>query len=92
MPRPHKPHLQREKTRLGKSIWYFRIGHGPRIRIKAEYGTPEFEAAYRAALAGEPVTTKGVRVGSLAWLIAHYRETPAWTSLSLDNAKIFFTK
>ncbi len=51
MPRPRPPHLRLEKTRHGRRVWYVRFGNGPRIRIKGEYGTPEFEAAYRAALA-----------------------------------------
>ena len=54
MPRPRPPHLQREITRHGKAVWYVRVNHGPRVRIKAEYGTPEFDAEYRAALAGAP--------------------------------------
>src|SRR5262249_155217 len=55
----------------------------PRIRIKGEYGSPEFQAAYQAALRGEQ---KGhgpaARFGSLAWLIARYREVDAWRSLA----------
>ena len=54
MPRPRPPHLQREITRHGKSVWYVRVNHGPRVRIEAEYGTPQFDAEYRAALAGAP--------------------------------------
>jgi hypothetical protein len=47
MPRPRPPHLQREVTRHGKAIWYVRIGKGPRVRIRAEFGTSEFDAEYR---------------------------------------------
>jgi hypothetical protein len=51
--------------------------------LRAEYGTPEFEAEYRAALEGRsPTKRKHAAVGSLAWLFDRYRETPAWTSLS----------
>jgi hypothetical protein len=42
MPRPRPPHLHREETRHGAVVWYVRKGHGPRIRIKAEYGSDEF--------------------------------------------------
>ena len=52
MPRPRPPHLQREITRHGKAVWYVRVDRGPRVRLKAEFGTPEFDAEYRAALAG----------------------------------------
>jgi len=83
MPRPRPPHLQREITRHGKAVWYVRIGHGPRIRIKADYGTPDFNAEYRAALNGVPARTKHApAVNTLAWLLARYRETTAWTDLS----------
>ena len=75
MPRPRPPHLQREITRHGKAVWYVRVGHGPRVRIRAEYGTPEFDAEYRAALAGTPARKAAPSCSSLAWLLARYRET-----------------
>ena len=87
MPRPRPPHLHREVTRHGKAVWYVRIGRGPRIRIKAEFGTPDFEAEIQAALTGQPPTTKGQLSGSLAWLFERYRETPAWRDLSLETRK-----
>jgi integrase len=83
MPRPRPPHLQREITRHGKAVWYVRLNRGPRTRIKAEFGTPEFDAEYRTALAGTPVTRKvAPSCNSLTWLIARYRETTAWSDLS----------
>ena len=84
MPRPRPPHLLRETTRHGRTIWYVRVGHGPRIRLAAPYGTAEFEGQYRAALEGRRVEhgKKAATVGSLAWLFDRYRETGAWTGLS----------
>jgi len=82
MPRPRPPHLQREITRHGKAVWYVRVGRGPRVRISAEYGTPEFDAEYRAALAGAPVRKAAPSQSSLQWLLTRYRETTAWTDLS----------
>jgi hypothetical protein len=41
-------------TQHGRVAWYVRIGKGPRIRIRSEYGTPEFDAEYQAAIAGLP--------------------------------------
>jgi integrase len=89
MPRPRPPRLQRELTRHGRAVWYVRRGHGKRVRIKAEYGTPEFEAEYRAALDGVPVesTHKKAATGSLQWLWDRYRETTAWTELSLATRR-----
>jgi integrase len=63
-------------------VWYVRI-RGKRIRIRETYGTPEFDAAYQAALA--TVIKKSapeVAAGSLEWLIDQYRDTAAWQQLS----------
>jgi integrase len=88
MPRPRPPHLQRQVTRHGKAVWYVRIGRGPRIRIKAEFGTPEFDTEYQAAISGTPRPKKGkAALGSLAWLIERYRETTDWTDLSLATRR-----
>lgn len=83
MPRPRPPHLQRERTRHGRVVWFVRIGKGPRTRIKHEYDSPEFWAAYTAAMNGEiPATASSSPAGSLAWLVERYREVDAWRSLS----------
>lgn len=82
MPRPRPPHLHREVTRHGRAVWYVRIGRRPRVRIRADFGTPEFDAEYRAALAGEPPArkTRGA-AGTLEWLIDRYRASAAWAAL-----------
>jgi hypothetical protein len=54
VPRPRPPYLNREVTRHGRVVWFVRVYPGPRIRIRGEYGTPEFKAAYEAAIAGKP--------------------------------------
>ena len=84
MPRPRPPHLHRETTRHRKAVWYVRVDKGPRIRLRAEYGTSEFEAEYQAAVTGGPrSTSKGApAAGTLTWLVDRYRETGAWTVLS----------
>jgi integrase len=82
MPRPRPPHLQREITRHGQAIWYVRTGHGPRVRIRSEFGTPEFDAEYRAALAGNLTRKAAPSCSTLEWLLTRYRETAAWTDLS----------
>ena len=43
MPRPRPPHLHRQITRHGKTVWYVRIGKGQRVRLRAEFGSDEFE-------------------------------------------------
>jgi integrase len=87
MPRPRPPHLHRQVTRHGKTVWYVRIGRGARVRLRSEYGSPEFDAEYQAAIAGAPRPTKKATVGSLAWLFDRYRETTAWTGLSLATRR-----
>lgn len=88
MPRPRPPHLQRQVTQHGRIVWYVRIGKGRRTRIKAEFGTPEFDAEYRVALAGNPRPAKGApTTGTLAWLIERYRETTNWRDLSLATRR-----
>ena len=47
------PFLQRDHNRFGTVVWYFRRDRGLRIRIRGEYGSPEFKAAYDAAFRGE---------------------------------------
>jgi integrase len=64
-------------------VWYVRVGKGSRTRIKAKYGTPEFETAYQAALRGEPPRGPGKAArGTLGWLFDLYRQTSAWTDLA----------
>ena len=83
MPRPRPPHLHREVNRHGKVVWYVRVGKGSRTRIKAEYGTPEFEAAYQPAVRGERPRGSGRAArGTLGWLFDLYRQTSAWTDLA----------
>jgi integrase len=65
-------------------VWYVRLGRGQRVRIRAEFGTADFDAEYQAAVSRTPRPKKGKAVlGSLAWLIERYRETTDWTALSL---------
>jgi integrase len=78
MPRPRPPFLSREVTRHGRSVWYVRRD-GKRIRLRAEYGTPEFTVEYQAALAAhQPVPEVTIAAGTLAWLIECFRGTAAW--------------
>jgi hypothetical protein len=84
MPRPRPPHLHREPLKRGEARWYVRIGHGPRTRIKERYGTPEFDAAYQAAIRGEelPGRRREARGGTLQWLWDDYRRSSDWSSLA----------
>jgi hypothetical protein len=83
VPRPRPPHLHRQITRHGKAVWYVRIDKGKRIRIRSEFGTPEFDSEYQVAIAGTPRRkTNAPPLGTLTWLIDRYRESAAWSVLS----------
>jgi integrase len=83
MPRPRPPYLIRERNRHGTVVWYVRKGTGPRTRIKGDYGSPEFMAAYQAAVSGNArPAVKRAASGSLAWLLERYRDSGDWSKLS----------
>lgn len=89
VPRKLPIYLQRHTTRHGKTVWYVRLPGGPLVRIRGEFGSPDFNAAYAAALAGETPRRPGAtgRSGSLQWLYERYRESEAWLSLSLATRR-----
>lgn len=84
MPRPRPLYLQRHHNRHGKPVWYVRKDHGRKIRIRAEYGTPEFKAEYDAAVGGTPIakTSTIAKAGSMQWLYDRYRDSTEWANLS----------
>lgn len=83
MPRTRKPNLQKHVTRHGKTSWYVRVNRGPLIRLRAPFGTDEFEAEYQAAIKdGKPRDKPGAASGSMQWLYDQYRKTDAWKHLS----------
>ena len=87
MPKPRPPHLHREQTRHGAHVWYVRKGHGPRIRLKGEYGSTEFWTEYRAALEDVPPAAKQPKTNSLKWAIDRYRQSSAWSALSVTTRR-----
>ncbi len=90
MPRKLHAHVYREKTRHGRTVWYFRRGKGPRTRLPGEYDSPEFMAAYHAALAGTAV--KQVRAtakpNTLRWLVDRYRESSDFIRLAPSTKRV----
>lgn len=88
MPRKLPMYVSREKTRHKKWVFYFRVGKGERTRLP-DYGTPEFDAAYRAALTGTPVPTPKPENGvkSLGWLVDRYMESAKWASYSVATRR-----
>jgi integrase len=89
MPRPRPPHLHRQVTRDGRTVWYVRVGKGPRIRIRSDFGSPEFDADYSAAIANSSRPSKTApATGSLEWLCERYRaECPKWANFKPATRK-----
>jgi integrase len=89
MPRPRPPHLHRETTRHGRTVWYVRVDKGARVRLHGDFGSEQFKSEYDAAVSGKPLRGKraAVGAGTLAWLIARYRETSAWLDLSMATRR-----
>ena len=46
-----------------------------RIRLPDDYGTPEFWEAYHKAIDGKPTKIRTVQSGTLAWLVARFKES-----------------
>lgn len=80
---PRKPYLSHEKTRHGRFVWYFKRG-GKRVRLPDPYGSPDFNAAYEAALSGLEIAPqpRKPKSGSLKWLVGKYKESAAFASLA----------
>ena len=91
MPKPKKYWgVEKNLSRHRRVRWYFRPERDePRIRLPDDFGGAEFEAAWRAAVAGQPLPAspslprQGRRAsrGSLGWLVSLYLASPAF----LDN-------
>jgi integrase len=69
-------------------IWVVRVGKGPRTRLRAAYGSPEFLADYHAAISS-PAAVKPHKPGedTFGWLWELYRASPAWAELSPATKK-----
>lgn len=82
MPRPRLPHLQHERTRHGRDVWYVRVGKGARIRLRAEYGSDDFRREYMAAVSGAPLPglNRKPASGSLRWLVDMWRRSSDWAA------------
>jgi integrase len=80
MPRRLPPHVERNRVK-NKNYYYFRKGKGARIRLP-DYGAPEFNHAYAAALAGQPKPApKRDRQGTIGALIQSYLRSSAFIGL-----------
>jgi integrase len=84
-------YLHKEINRHGKTVWYVRKGAGPRIRLRGDYMSEEFMAAYHAAMAQitaiDQQKPPQKADDTLAGLITLYRQSTAWSALSETTRK-----
>lgn len=87
MPKRKLPFLNYERDRHGVRRYYVRMRHGRRIAIPGEYLSPEFMAAYHAAIAGAPKPSTRQPQGTLNWLVARWRESSDWSEAAMATRK-----
>lgn len=88
MPRKRPPYIRREQTRHGKMIWTFRRGKEYR-KLPDEYGSDDFWEAYNAALANRrPQKAASASSGTLAWLVAQYKESASFASYAPSTRRL----
>lgn len=85
MPRKLPRFVERWADRHGKIRFYFRRGKGERVPLPS-IDSPEFEAAYLAALTGSAASAKpGIKPGSISALIESYRRSAAYIELRVTT-------
>ena len=92
MPRRREKGLCSELNRHGARVWYYREGQGPRTRIRGEFGSPEFNAALKAARGGAaaPVgktTLSHTDPNSFGWLVDEYLKSPELLQMKAATQK-----
>lgn len=87
MPKPLPPHVHIERTRHGRLVCYFRKGQGARTRLPL-MDSPDFAEAYAKCLVAVPRRKVAESSGSLAWLIARYKESAHWATLKPSTRRM----
>lgn len=87
MPKQRPEYLHRERTRHKTFVWYYRVPGGKRIRIRGEYGTPEFWSNVEKARAGGAPSRSGHGRLSLAWCIEQLMASAGWKALASESRK-----
>lgn len=81
--RVNLPHCHKETTRHGATVYYFRKGKRPRVRLPDKPGTPTFMAAYTAALNGGQqvyIPKNTAPVQTLRWLATEWMRSSNWAA------------
>jgi integrase len=85
MPRRRYQYVQRQVTRHGSVVWYFRVGDGPRTRLPDEYGSKEFVEAWKALMAGQSIEKQSAGKHTLQWLVDKYQQSAAFKGLKAST-------
>ncbi|MDE0922528.1 tyrosine-type recombinase/integrase [Aurantimonas coralicida] len=90
MPRPRPPFVQREVSRHGKIVWYFRRGDGPRVRLPGDFQSAEWTKAYERALTGSQEAEQRERTasGTLQWLVDRYMQSAPFLTLAPSTQRM----
>ena len=75
-----------------RPLMRFAVADARATFLRKNLGTPEFDAEYQAAIkalqVGKPARQdRSTPIGSSTWLVERYRETGAWTGLSLATRR-----
>ena len=82
------PHVQTERTRHGKAVFYYRRSAGaPRIRLP-DPSSPEFKTAYAAAVSGAKKPPNRAEGGTLEWLVDAYKRSAHWANLKPSTRRM----
>lgn len=82
VPRKRLPYTEQWRDHDGGLRVYFRRGKGPRIPLPKKIGSQEFEAAYKAALAGHTAAPRVAEAPqTIAALITSYKRSGAYIRL-----------
>ncbi|WP_342360775.1 tyrosine-type recombinase/integrase [Terrarubrum flagellatum] len=95
MPRDLPKYVEKNRVK-GHVYLSFRRGKGARIPLPGKPGSPEFDEAYAAALSGVAAAKKqarpGLTEGTIAFAIASYMRSPAYTDLRKTSKAGYATR
>ena len=95
MPRKLPPHVEKNPVK-NKVYLSFRIGKGPRIRLPDDPTSPEFRAAYAAAMTGQTIDPRPAMrkdpSGTIGALIASYVKNGSFQTLRATSKKGYLTR
>src|SRR6266852_4226199 len=95
MTRIHLPYIHAIVDRHGHPRHYFRRRGFPSITLPGQVGSPEFMAAYQAAMSGDETTTtppieigaSRIKAGTVASAVSGYFQSPDYARLATTTQR-----